>query len=308
MLLVLVVVLQCFVNYLVTGARLKKLARAQHDTSSSSSSTDVVLALPSVAAPSRDYVGAASSVVGAATPTITATEKTDNRGKEKVTASTTNTAKEVIDLGSDTEEEEEEEGRSRWNPTTKEDRDMKSFYLSRVPSTKAGKLFQEYERRYWKARRSGLAGLGKRRRFFDTKNEPDLTKEECDEFRKLAKRFTTRVSEKSPGKLRDRLEHQIKHQGHADEAVEAQLRATQRRAQRYHLIRRLKRVLAGLAAPGKDDDGKKRKFEVKWLKNHDKMLQGIVAEEPLHAEDPLIQLYRQYLAIKQVPSCISLPS
>lgn len=235
----------------------------------------------------------------------------DDREKGKAAASSTEADKEVIDLGSDTEEEaEEDERRCRWNPTTSEDRAMKPFYLTRVPPTKVGRLFQEYERRYWKARQKGLAGLGKGRRFFDTKNEPDLTKEECDEFRALAKRFTTRVSEKSPGKIQDRIEHQVKHQGRVDEATEEALRATQRRAQRYYLIRRLNKVLAGLAAATdkNDDDAKKRKFEVKWLDNHSKMLQGIVAEEPLHAEDPLIQLYKQWLAIKQVPSCIQLPS
>lgn len=188
--------------------------------------------------------------------------------------------------------------------TTSNERAIKPFYLKNLPSTKVGELFHAFEVRYWEARQGGqMPNLGKHLKFFITPKDQGLTIKERNEFRKLAKRFTDRLSERTPGKHKAIVAYQHRRFGRGVvEKTEAQLRATKRRSQRTYLMSRLKKILASLTA----NEGEKV-AKVEWKATYDEMLQDIVAETPLKPGDMLLELYKKMIELKQIPSCIQLP-
>lgn len=198
----------------------------------------------------------------------------------------------------------EDEGRGgeesdSWAAIGSNSKEMQPFYLKDLPPTRVSLLFEGYERRYWEARQQGLDRLGNRRKFFVTNKAQGLTDEERDEFRRLAKRFTDKLADKTPVKRLANLRQRRRRYGIGDAKTEAQKQATHRKSRRNHLIRRLRKI---------NGDLERGIVKVQWNANHDKMLQDLVAEIPLKAGDTLIELYRKYLELSHAPSCIELPS
>lgn len=171
------------------------------------------------------------------------------------------------------------------------------FYLQNVPHTKAGRLFEEHEKRYWEARERGHNVLGNGQRFFKVKNL-GMNDAEVNEFRRLARKFTSKLNAKGSRQEEHKRKYRLKRFGPqgAAEKTEAQKRETHLKGRRNYLARRLKQCLAS----GDRTD---------WMDNHDVMLREYVAEaSPFEPNDYLLGLYRKVLeAYEGMESCIQLP-
>lgn len=192
-------------------------------------------------------------------------------------------------LGKETLEENQAKG-SKLTP----------FYVLDVPPTKAGKLYQEMEKKYWEIKEEGILDLGSSSRtvFFRTK-DLGLTEEERNEFRGYVSQFFNRLHAKDPRHRQHKEKYRLKRYGPSNWAMKTdeQKRETRLKARRTYLMSRLNMCLAA---------GNRKA----WTEKHDRMLQAYVAELPrLEEGDLLLELYKDVVAANEgMERCIQLPA
>lgn len=175
------------------------------------------------------------------------------------------------------------------------------IYLRGVPPTRVGKLFREYEERYWERKIRGE--LGPRSKHFTIASGKgtsvgDLTIQECHEFRALAKRFTDRMADRTDRKGQCKERYRLKKYGptrvNPDAKTEAQRQATAISSARSCLTDRLRKILSG-------------NKKVQWTARNTKKLQKLAEMADLKPDEMLVKLYKQWLKVNQEQSCIRLP-
>lgn len=193
-------------------------------------------------------------------------------------------------LGKETSEEET----TRTTTTT-----TTPFYVLDVPPTKAGKLYQEQEKRYWDAKEEGTLDLASTKKAFFKTKDLGLTDEERNEFRGYVRQFTNQLYGKNPKHRQHKEKYRLKRYGPSNWALKTdqQKKETRLKARRTYLMSRLNMCLeAGNRAA--------------WTEKHDRMLQVYAAEvPPLEEGDLLLELYKDVLAANEgMERCIQLPA